>query len=115
MVRLITDSSADLEPREYEKWNITCIPLTVFFGDTEYRENVNLSKDGFYRLLAETEKTIPALNAYSYYSAEAGCFKPLSEASAAERQILQEYQILQYNNLFDAGHRSRDFFGKYIP
>ena len=54
MVRLITDSSADLEPREYEKWNITCIPLTVFFGDTEYRENVNLSKDGFYRLLAET-------------------------------------------------------------
>ena len=69
----------------------------------------------YYQLLAQTEKTVPALNAYSYYSAEAGCFKPLSEASPAERQILQEYQILQYNNLFDAGHRSRDFFGKYIP
>lgn len=69
----------------------------------------------YYRLLAETEKTIPALNAYGYYSREAGCFLPLSGASAAERQILQEYQILQYNNLFDAGHRDRDFFGKYIP
>ena len=53
MVRIITDSSADLEPREYEKLNITCIPLTVFFGDTEYQENVNLSKEQFYSLLAE--------------------------------------------------------------
>ena len=32
MVRIITDSSADLEPREYEQLGITCIPLTVFFG-----------------------------------------------------------------------------------
>ena len=51
MVRIITDSSADLEPREYAQLNITCIPLTVFFGDTEYQENVNLSKDQFYELL----------------------------------------------------------------
>ena len=41
MVRIITDSSADLEPREYEALGITCIPLTVFFGDTEYHENTN--------------------------------------------------------------------------
>ena len=39
MVRLITDSSADLEPREYEKWNITCIPLTVIQGGTEEVKN----------------------------------------------------------------------------
>ena len=52
MVRIITDSSADLEPQEYEKLNITCIPLTVFFGDTEYQENVNLSKNQFYDLLS---------------------------------------------------------------
>lgn len=55
MVRIITDSAADLEIREYEKLNITCIPLTVFFGDKEYRENVNLSKDQFYTLLATGE------------------------------------------------------------
>ena len=55
MVRLITDSAADLEIREYEKLNITCIPLTVFFGDKEYQENVNLSKDQFYELLATGE------------------------------------------------------------
>ena len=51
MVRIITDSSADLEPREYEALNITCIPLTVLFDDVEYQENVNLSKEEFYKLL----------------------------------------------------------------
>ena len=55
MVRLITDSSADLEPKEYEQLNITCIPLSVFFGEKEYQENVNLSKDQFYDLLASGE------------------------------------------------------------
>ena len=54
MVRIITDSSADLEPQEYQNLNITCIPLTVFFGDAEYQENVNLSKDQFYALIAST-------------------------------------------------------------
>lgn len=54
MVRLITDSAADLEPREYAALNITCIPLTVFFGDAEYQENVNLSKDQFYELITTT-------------------------------------------------------------
>ena len=55
MVRLITDSSADLEPREYEQLNITCIPLNVIFGQAEYQENVTLSKNQFYDLLAEGE------------------------------------------------------------
>ena len=54
MVRLITDSAADLEPREYAALNVACIPLTVFFGDAEYQENVNLSKDQFYALIAST-------------------------------------------------------------
>ena len=54
MVRLITDSAADLEPWEYAALNITCIPLTVFFGDAEYQENVNLSKNQFYELIATT-------------------------------------------------------------
>ena len=55
MVRIITDSAADLEPWEYEKLNVACIPLTVFFGEKEYQENVNLSKDLFYELLASGE------------------------------------------------------------
>lgn len=51
MIRIITDSAADLSPVEYEQHNITCIPLTVMFGEAEYQENVNLTKDQFYELL----------------------------------------------------------------
>ena len=54
MVRLITDSAADFEPFEQEKLNITCIPIKVMLGDTEYEENVNLTKDQFFALLKET-------------------------------------------------------------
>ena len=55
MIRIITDSAADFEPRELEKLNISCIPLVVMFGETEYRENVNLSKAQFYELLAAAD------------------------------------------------------------
>ena len=58
MVRIITDSAADFEPWELEAQKITCIPLVVMFGETEYRENVSLSKQQFYELLAETD-TLP--------------------------------------------------------
>lgn len=52
MIRIITDSAADFEPWELEKWNITYIYLPVMLGDCEYREE--LSKDGFYTLLRES-------------------------------------------------------------
>ena len=51
MVRIITDSAADLEPQEYEKLNVFCIPLRVAFGDAEYLEGRELSKARFYELL----------------------------------------------------------------
>ena len=57
MVRIITDSAADFEPFELEKWNITCIPIKVLLGDQEYEENINLSKDQFFELLASTGAT----------------------------------------------------------
>ena len=51
MVHIINDSAADLQPQEYEKLGVTCIPLRVAFDDAEYQENVDLSKDQFYELL----------------------------------------------------------------
>jgi len=55
MIRIITDSAADFEPHELERLNITCIPLTVMFGDREYQENINLNKDQFYELLLSSD------------------------------------------------------------
>ena len=55
MIRIITDSAADFTPRELDELQITCIPLKVMFGDREYEENINLTKDGFYELLLSEE------------------------------------------------------------
>lgn len=54
MVRIITDSAADFEPWELAEKNIHCIPIKVMLGEQEYEENVNLTKDQFFALLAET-------------------------------------------------------------
>ena len=56
MIRIITDSAADLEPWEYEKLGVICIPLGVSFGDKNYLENTDLTKDMFYRLLEQSEE-----------------------------------------------------------
>lgn len=58
MVRLITDSAADLEAEEYEESGIICIPISVAFGEKVFQENVNLTKTDFYRL-QETEREFP--------------------------------------------------------
>ncbi len=77
MVRIITDSAADFEPRELENKNITCIPLTVSFGNDDYQENVNLDKARFYELLAasgefpKTSQASPQILMDLFESAEA--------------------------------------------
>ena len=55
MIRIITDSAADFEPQELKKLNISCIPLSVQFGEVDYQENVNLTKNQFYDLLLRAE------------------------------------------------------------
>ena len=43
MVKIITDSASDFEPNELKKLMIDCIPLSVNFGDEEYKDNVTIS------------------------------------------------------------------------
>ena len=52
MLRIICDSAADLEKWEYEKLNVDFVPLCVSFGNREYRETEQLSKEKFYELLS---------------------------------------------------------------
>lgn len=52
-MQIITDSAADFEPYELEKMNVRCVPFSVTFGNEEYKENINLTKQQFYTLLKE--------------------------------------------------------------
>ena len=55
-VRIVTDSTADLPPEICRELDITVVPLTVNFGDTGYRDGVDLSADEFYRKLIASDK-----------------------------------------------------------
>lgn len=69
MVRIICDSAADMEPWEYEKLNVECVPLWVNFDGKEYRENVDLGKERFYELL-KSSKGFPKTSQASPYEIE---------------------------------------------
>lgn len=53
MIRIITDSAADFETNELEAMGVTAVPLSVIFGEEEYKENINLTKDEFYNILSK--------------------------------------------------------------
>ena len=51
MVRIVTDSTADLTPEQQRAAGITVVPLNVHFGDQVFRDHVDLSADEFFRRL----------------------------------------------------------------
>jgi DegV family protein with EDD domain len=52
-IALLTDSTCDLPPAWLAEKNIALVPLSVFFGDREYRDAVDLTPDQFYHELAK--------------------------------------------------------------
>lgn len=57
-IRIITDSSSDLPFSKQEEWGIDIMPLHVFFGEDEYVDGKNLTREKFYELM-ENVKELP--------------------------------------------------------
>lgn len=58
MIKIITDSSANITQEEAKTLGVTVMPLTVIFGNEEYQDGVNLGWDEFYEKMA-TSKDFP--------------------------------------------------------
>lgn len=54
MIRIVTDSTSDILPDEAKRLGIDVVPLTVRFGDEQFRDGVDLDPDAFYRRLPNT-------------------------------------------------------------
>ena len=117
MIRIITDSAADLSPEEYAQLNIACIPLTVMFGEDEYQENINLSKDQFYQLLLASDfppKTAQPSPQYlmdlfeeAHASGDDAIYIPLSSAiSGTYQTALMTQKMLGYDDCHVVDSRS---------
>ncbi|MCL4369756.1 MAG: DegV family protein [Chloroflexi bacterium] len=57
-VRVVTDSTADMDEGEPERLGITMVPLNVHWNGEAYQDKVEISVDEFYRKLRE-EKGVP--------------------------------------------------------
>lgn len=68
-----------------------------------------LELTGYQRFLAEMRKQVPAITGLGYFG-EDGNFYQLTDASSPYYEIVHEYSILQYNNLFDSKNRINNFF-----
>jgi len=51
IVKIVTDSAADLPPTLAEELGITVVPVYLRFGDEVYRDRVDISEDEFYHRL----------------------------------------------------------------
>ncbi|MBR3994061.1 MAG: sulfatase-like hydrolase/transferase [Clostridia bacterium] len=76
-------------------------------------EIAGIPKSPFYNFLKNCETVIPSLNSLGFYSVESDGFVPYTEANPVELDWLEEYSVLQYNNLIDYKHRD-DYFKQHI-
>jgi len=58
-IRIVTDSTADLDPGTARALGITVVPLRVRFGQQEYLDRVNLTEDDFLGLLQRQPQVYP--------------------------------------------------------
>ncbi|MDO5540971.1 MAG: DegV family protein [Eubacteriales bacterium] len=55
-IRIITDSAADYSAQEIERRDIICIPMSISFGEENYLDGVDLSKEEFFeKLMSQSE------------------------------------------------------------
>jgi DegV family protein with EDD domain len=57
-IRIVTDSTSDIDAQLAIRLGVKVVPLTVFFGKESFRDRVDISTDEFYRRLSQ-ENTFP--------------------------------------------------------
>ncbi|KAB3532916.1 DegV family protein [Alkaliphilus pronyensis] len=55
-IQIVTDSMTDVPKEIVDKYNIIVVPLTIHFGDTEYRDGIDLTNQEFYERLMKTKE-----------------------------------------------------------
>ena len=56
MVQIVTDSTSDVRPEQWEKLGVTVIPLSVNFGERTYLDGLDLSNNEFFKMLESAEQ-----------------------------------------------------------
>lgn len=84
----------------------------------DYLSTIALKQAGialpaYNQFLSDMMEVVPAINSRGYYSKTQGTFVHLDDASGEEAEWIKNYNILQYNAMFDKKNRSSMFFPYY--
>lgn len=97
MVRVVTDSTADVPADMVAALGITVIPSYVVFGSESYRDGVELTKPQFYEKLL-TAQTVPATAAPSPHVYEEAYRRLAKEAD----EIISIHLASKYSSLYSS-------------
>lgn len=93
----------------YESESRTVERTSLNFLSTMLLERAGIPLPAYNQFLADLMEVVPAMNARAYYSEGTGRYVHYGEGTAEEEKWLNQYQILQYNGLFD-DKKSEVFF-----
>lgn len=79
-IHIITDSASDIPASERE--NLTVLPMTITFGETEYQDGVTLTHRQFYELLVESD-TLPVTSQIPPFTFEEAMRKVVDNGDTA--------------------------------
>lgn len=103
MVRVVTDSCSDITPKMAEQFVLTVIPLNVHFGNKVYRDNIDLSTEGFYQKLTRSKilptTSIPSLALFT---------DTLNNLAKETRDILVITLSRKFSAVYDIASKSKE-------
>lgn len=97
----------------YDSTEKTVDITSLDFLSTMALEQAGIALPAYNQFLADMMEEVPAINSRGYYSKSEGAFLHLDEAEGEEAEWIQNYNILQYNSMFDKKNRSDLFFPYY--
>ncbi len=50
---VVVDSTLDMSAEEYQALNITMVPLNILVGEDEFKDQVEISSEEFYKRMSE--------------------------------------------------------------
>lgn len=90
------------------------VETSLNYLSTLLMETAGLPLTGYQQFLSALHETVPALNANGYLDTEGRWHQRVDTMDTAAQEALNEYKMLQYNELFDSREdRLADFF--FLP
>ncbi len=97
MVKLLVDSSTDIDGAEAEALGITLLPIQLRFGDEEYLDGINLSHREFFEKLIESNE-IPKTSQITAYRFEERFAEMTEDGSEVVAIVLSSKLSGTYDN-----------------